>query len=166
MRGPISHIVDTLAIFATIVGVASTLGFGSVQINSGLSYLFNSPKTFWFQLLILVVATALFIWSAWSEIGRGIKHLSTINMWLATMLVITLFIVGPTIYILNMFTTTIGNYASNFIEMSFNLKPVNLLACLLHAYQKEEQSSNLSQVYYLPQHLLISFSFRFLERLH
>lgn len=125
MRGITGQIVDTLAIFATIVGVASTLGFGAAQINSGLTYLFQVPNSFWFQLVILAIATALFILSAWSGVGRGIKYLSTINMWIAISLVLSLFIVGPSMYILNMFTTTIGNYLGNFIEMSFNLKPVN-----------------------------------------
>ncbi|MGM8212262.1 BCCT family transporter [Virgibacillus sp. W0430] len=125
MRGQAGSVIDTLAIFATIVGVASTLGFGSAQINSGLSFLFQAPKTFWFQLLILVIATGLFILSAWTGIGKGIKYLSTINMIVAILLVITLFIVGPSMYILNMFTTTIGNYFGNFIEMSFDLKPVH-----------------------------------------
>lgn len=124
MRGPTGKIVDTLAIFATVVGVASTLGLGSAQINSGLNFLFNAPQTFWFQLLILVIATGLFVFSAWSGIGRGIKYLSSINMWFATVLVIALFFIGPSMYILNMFTTTIGNYFGNFIEMSFDLKPV------------------------------------------
>lgn len=125
MRGTAGNIIDTLAIFATVVGVSSTLGLGSAQINSGLTFLFNAPKAFWFQLIILVVATALFILSAWSGIGRGIKYLSTTNMWLATVLVVMLFIVGPSMYILDMFTTTIGKYAGNFIEMSFELQPTN-----------------------------------------
>src|SRR5699024_11392765 len=110
--------VDTLAIFATIVGVASTLGFGSAQINSGLSFLFNVPTSFLLQLIILAIATALFITSASTGLGRGIKYLSSINMYLATGLIILLFIVGPTVYILNMFTTTIGNYLQNFLHMS------------------------------------------------
>lgn len=125
MRGPVGHIVDTLAVFATVVGVASTLGFGSAQINSGLTYLFNAPKTLWFQLIILAIATVLFIASAWSGIGKGIKYLSTINIVVAFVLLILLFIVGPSTYILNLFTTSIGKYAGNFIEMSFELKPVN-----------------------------------------
>lgn len=125
MRGMPGKIIDTLAVFATVVGVASTLGFGSAQINAGLTFLFDAPDTFWFQLLILGVATVLFIISAWSGIGKGIKYLSNINMGLATLLIITLFIVGPTIYILNMFTTTIGNYLSNFLSMSFQLEPLN-----------------------------------------
>src|SRR5690625_4543764 len=97
MRGTIGHMVDTLAIFATIVGVSSTLGLGSAQINSGLTFLFNVPKTFWFQLIILIVATGLFIVSAWSGIGRGIKHLSTINMWLAAILVVAMLFIVPKI---------------------------------------------------------------------
>ncbi|MFD1206325.1 BCCT family transporter [Sporosarcina contaminans] len=125
MRGTVGHIVDTLAIFATVVGVASTLGFGSAQINSGLTYLFDAPKTFWFQLIILAIATVLFIASAWSGIGRGIKYLSTTNIVVAFILLALLFIVGPSMYILNLFTTSIGKYAGNFIEMSFELKPLN-----------------------------------------
>ncbi len=125
MRGTVGKIVDTLAVFATIVGVASTLGFGSAQINSGLTFLFNAPQAFWFQLIILASATALFILSAWSGLGKGIKYLSSTNMWLAAALVFTLFIIGPSTYILNMFTTTIGNYFGNFIQMSFDLKPVH-----------------------------------------
>lgn len=125
MRGTVGQVVDTLAIFATVVGVASTLGFGSAQINSGLTFLFNAPNAFWFQLIILVVATLIFIASAWSGIGNGIKYLSSINLWLALILLLALFIVGPTMYITNMFVTTIGNYISNFIQMSFDLKPVN-----------------------------------------
>src|SRR5699024_9358144 len=125
MRGTPGVIVDTLAIFATIVGVASTLGFGSAQINSGLTFLFNAPKTYWFQLLILIVATGLFVMSAWSGLGRGIKYLSTINMGLAALLIIMLFLAGPTMYIINMFTTSIGNYVGSFLEMSFDLKPLS-----------------------------------------
>lgn len=125
MRGTTGTLIDTLAVFATIVGVASTLGLGSAQINSGLTYLFDAPKTFWFQLMILAIATSLFIISAWSGLGRGIKYLSTTNISLAAVVVVCLFIVGPTIYIVDMFTTTIGNYISNFIQMSFDLKPTN-----------------------------------------
>lgn len=95
IRGFTGTLIDTLAVFATIVGVASTLGLGSAQINSGLTYLFDVPKSFWFQMIILAIATALFIISAWSGLGRGIRYLSTINMSLATVLIILLFIVGP-----------------------------------------------------------------------
>jgi len=125
MAGPLGKLIDTLAVFATIIGVASTLGFGSAQINEGLSFLFGTPNTFAFQMLILAVTTVLFIGSAWSGIGRGIKYLSNINMILAFVLLLLLLIVGPTLYIFNSFTDTIGRYLTNFFSMSFNLEPVN-----------------------------------------
>jgi glycine betaine transporter len=125
MRGPLGKIVDVLAVFATVIGVAATLGFGSAQITGGLAYLFDTPNTFTIQILVLAIATVLFIWSAWSGIGKGIKYLSNINMGLAILLLVLLFIVGPTMYILNMFTDTLGRYISDFFDMSFRLAPLN-----------------------------------------
>lgn len=125
MAGPLGKLIDTLAVFATVIGVASTLGFGSAQMNEGISFLFGTPNNFTFQMLILGVATVLFIASASSGIGRGIKYLSNINMILAFVLLLLLLIVGPTIYIFNSFTDAIGGYLSNFFSMSFNLEPVN-----------------------------------------
>lgn len=125
MGGIPGKLIDTLAVFATVIGVAATLGFGSAQINGGISFLSGIPETFTNQLIILVVATVLFIGSAWSGIGRGIKYLSNINMGLAFILLLLLFIVGPTLYILNMFTTTLGSYVSDFFDMSLRLAPLN-----------------------------------------
>ncbi|MGD6804563.1 glycine betaine uptake BCCT transporter [Rossellomorea aquimaris] len=125
MRGPFGKMIDVLAVFATVIGVAATLGFGSAQITGGLSYLFGFPDTFAVQLTVLAVATVLFIWSAWSGIGKGIKYLSNINMGLAILLLVTLFIVGPTMYILNMFTHTLGSYVSDFFDMSLRLAPLS-----------------------------------------
>ncbi|WP_026702670.1 BCCT family transporter [Salibacterium aidingense] len=125
MRGLPGTLIDSLAVFATVVGVASTLGFGTAQINEGLAFLFNTPNTFFVQVIVLVIATVLFIISAWSGISKGIKYLSNLNMWLAFILLIALFIVGPTLYILDMFTSTTGNYISNFFNMSFRSAPLD-----------------------------------------
>ncbi|MGF2618374.1 BCCT family transporter [Rossellomorea vietnamensis] len=125
MRGPLGKMIDVLAVFATVIGVAATLGFGSAQITGGLSYLFGFPDTFAVQLTVLAIATVLFIWSAWSGIGKGIKYLSNINMALAILLLVVLFIVGPTMYILNMFTHTLGSYVSDFFDMSLRLAPLS-----------------------------------------
>lgn len=76
-------------------------------------------------MIILAIATALFIISAWSGLGRGIRYLSTINMSLATVLIVLLFIVGPSVYIIEMFITNIGNYLTSFVQMSFDLKPTD-----------------------------------------
>ncbi len=125
MGGWLGKLIDVLAVLATVIGVASTLGFGSAQLNEGLSFLFGTSNTFPFQLLILSIATLLFIISAWSGIGRGIKYLSNINMVLAFVLLIILLIVGPTLYILNMFVSSIGGYFADFLTMSFHLEPLN-----------------------------------------
>ncbi|GIP63502.1 BCCT family transporter [Virgibacillus pantothenticus] len=123
MRGLSGKIIDVLSVFATVIGVAATLGFGSAQINGGMAFLFDTPDTFWMQLLILGTATVMFIASSWSGVGRGIKYLSNANMGLAVVLLLMLFIAGPTLDILNMFTHTLGSYVSDFFDMSLRLAP-------------------------------------------
>ncbi len=124
MEGAPGKIIDILAIVATVTGIAATLGFGTAQINEGLKYLFNLPSNYGVQLVILLISTVLFIISAWSGISRGIKYLSNINMVLGIFLLILLFVVGPTLYILNMFTHALGGYITNFFDMSLQISPV------------------------------------------
>ncbi|MCP6297168.1 BCCT family transporter, partial [Klebsiella pneumoniae] len=76
MRGPLGGAIDVLAVIATVTGVAATLGFGALQINEGLHFLFNVPSNFTMQVILIVIATILFTWSAWSGIDKGIKTLS------------------------------------------------------------------------------------------
>jgi choline/carnitine/betaine transport len=125
MEGTLGTIVDVLAVVATVVGVATTLGFGATQINGGLSYLFGIPNNFTIQFIIVAVVTVLFIISALSGLGKGIKILSNTNMYLAIALLILIFIAGPTILILNMFTDSLGGYIQNIIQMSFRIAPLN-----------------------------------------
>ena len=121
MRGPIGGAIDVLAIIATVTGVAATLGFGALQINEGLNFLFKIPSNFGTQVVIIVIATVLFTWSAWSGIDKGIKNLSNINMFLAFVVLIALFCVGPTLNILNTFTNSLGDYIANFFNMSLRI---------------------------------------------
>ena len=83
MKGPIGGAIDVLAVIATVTGVAATLGFGALQINEGLNFLFNVPNNFGTQVILIIIATILFTWSAWSGIDKGIKTLSNVNMFLA-----------------------------------------------------------------------------------
>ncbi|WP_433742255.1 glycine betaine uptake BCCT transporter [Falsibacillus pallidus] len=124
-RGKLGVLVDVIAVFATVVGVATTLGFGAVQINGGLSYLFGIPKNFTVQLIIVAIVTVLFMISAWSGLSKGIKYLSNANMVLASALLILMLIVGPTLLILNLFTDTLGSYIQNIVQMSFRIAPLN-----------------------------------------
>ncbi|MGE6628815.1 glycine betaine transporter OpuD [Bacillus sp. NPDC077027] len=123
INGWIGRTIDCIAVFATVVGVATSLGLGAAQINGGLHYLFNIPITFTTQLIIIAIVTVLFLISAWSGIGKGIKYLSNLNMIFAAIIMLFLLFVGPTVFILNSFTDTIGQYLSNVVQMSFRLSP-------------------------------------------
>ncbi|HCT0467534.1 TPA: BCCT family transporter, partial [Staphylococcus pseudintermedius] len=74
--GLIGTIIDVLAVFATVIGVAVSLGMGALQISGGLNYLFGLPNTIVTQSIIIVVVTILFIMSAWSGLSKGIQYLS------------------------------------------------------------------------------------------
>lgn len=125
MEGTPGAIIDILAVVATVVGVATTLGFGATQINGGLSYLFGIPSNFTVQLIIVIIVTILFSISAASGLGKGIKILSNINMIMAFVLLVLMFIIGPTLLIVNMFTDSIGGYIQNIVQMSFRIAPLN-----------------------------------------
>ena len=125
MKGTLGTVIDVLAVFATVVGIATTLGFGAIQINGGLSYLFNIPHSFSVQIVIIIVVTILFIISAWSGLNKGIKILSNLNMILAVILLILVIVLGPTLLIFNMFTDTVGGYLQNLWRMSFRAAPLN-----------------------------------------
>lgn len=125
MDGFWGNVVDVLAVTATVIGVATTLGFGAKQINGGLAYLFGIPISFPIQLITVIIVTVLFIISAWSGIGKGIKYLSNTNMVLAVILFLLVFVLGPTVLILNLFTESIGYYIRDFFLMSFRSAPLN-----------------------------------------
>ncbi|WP_078410797.1 glycine betaine uptake BCCT transporter [Priestia abyssalis] len=125
VNGAAGKVVDIIAVLATVIGVATTLGFGAVQINGGLSYLFGIPTTIRIQFLIILIVTVLFMISAMSGLGKGIKILSNANMGLAALLFLLMFIFGPTLFILNLFTDTLGTYLQNLSRMSFRIAPLN-----------------------------------------
>ncbi|WP_404452142.1 BCCT family transporter [Virgibacillus necropolis] len=124
MKGPFGKMIDVLATFATIFGVATSLGFGAVQINGGLNHLFGIEVGFTSQFIIVFIVTALFLMSACSGLNKGIKYLSNVNMILAILLFINVLIVGPTLLSLNMFTETFGLYLQNIVQWSFRTAPL------------------------------------------
>ena len=115
--------VDVVAVFATVFGVATSLGFGAVQISGGLSYVFGIPNTLGTQLLLIAIVTVLFMLSAQTGLHRGIKYLSNINMVLALSLLFFVLFLGPTHLIMTVFPTTLGHYIKNLPTMSLNLAP-------------------------------------------
>jgi glycine betaine transporter len=123
---PLRHVgplVNMLAVVATAFGVAASLGMGALQINSGLEAVFGLAVDKSSQLVIIAVTTTLFIASAVSGVTKGIKWLSNINLLLAALLSLVVFVVGPTIAIIDTMTTTLGNYVSEFVRMSLRMTP-------------------------------------------
>lgn len=125
MKGPWGVLVDVLAVFATSFGVATSLGFGAVQINAGLNYLFGVSIGISSQFIIIAIVTVLFIMSAWSGLSKGIKYLSNANIVLALALLGFILILGPTLLIFNMFTDSLGGYLADLVNMSMRTAPLN-----------------------------------------
>lgn len=123
VKGPIGKIIDIFAVIATIAGVATSLGMGTLQINSGLSYLFNAPNNKMSWLVIVVVIAIIYIWTAVAGIDKGINTISNINLILAGTILVLSFIVGPKLMMLNSFTSGMGAYLDNFFQDSLALNP-------------------------------------------
>ncbi|GBF76764.1 hypothetical protein PA598K_05251 [Paenibacillus sp. 598K] len=115
--------IDTLAAVATAFGVATSLGLGTLQINGGLDYVFGIPNTTTVNLIIIVIVTALFLLSAISGLDRGIRYLSNLNLSIAGLLALFVLITGPTLFIMDALTTTVGSYLNNLVTMSFLMTP-------------------------------------------
>lgn len=125
-KGWLGHTIDIIAVFATVIGVATTLGLGAKQINGGLSFLTSIPNSFTVQLIIIIVVTILFIISASTGLNKGIQILSNANLYIAFLLLVLVLFFGPTIQIMNNFTNGLGSYLQNMIQMSLRTAPSNV----------------------------------------
>ncbi|MGE2736395.1 BCCT family transporter [Mycolicibacterium vaccae] len=118
-NGPWGKVIDMLAIFATLFGSAASLGLGALQIRSGLQIVGGIGETGNAILIVIIsVLTLGFVLSAVSGVARGIQWLSNVNMVLAVALAFFVFVVGPTLFILNLLPTAMGSYAADIAEMS------------------------------------------------
>ncbi|WP_182201336.1 glycine betaine uptake BCCT transporter [Paraliobacillus salinarum] len=122
-NGWIGNLIDIIAVFATIFGVATSLGLGASQISGGLSYISDIKNNFTTQLIIIVIVTILFMLSAWTGLSKGIKYLSNTNIVLAILLLVLTIILGPTTFIFNTLVSTIGDYLSALPSLTFNTAP-------------------------------------------
>ncbi|QSX07348.1 BCCT family transporter [Sedimentibacter sp. zth1] len=119
VNGPLGKCIDILAIFATVAGVTTSLGLGVKQINSGINYLFGVPETLLIQIIIIVIFSVIYIWSAVAGVEKGIKKVSDMNLYLAFGLMVVAVIVGPRLAMIDSFTNGIGQYIGNFFGDSF-----------------------------------------------
>ena len=111
-------LINILALFATTAGIATSLGLGAQQINSGLSYVFGVPDTALVKIILVSCITVVVIASTLSGMKKGVKYLSNINIVIAMLIVGLAFIIGPTVDILNTFTNTLGHYMQDWLSDS------------------------------------------------
>lgn len=123
ISGPAGHVVDVFAILSTMFGIATTLGLSVAQINAGMNYLWPGiPVSTTVQITSIAIITGLTIFSVAAGLDKGIKRLSLLNMVLAGLLMLFVFLTGPTIHILESFLQNTGGYLNNIIERTFNLQ--------------------------------------------
>ena len=117
------HTADIIGVLAVIFGLAGSLTMGVLQVRAGLGEVFGVPATDSVSIAILVLMTTFFLISASTGLDKGIKILSNINMLIAILILLLIIFAGPTRFILEIFITSIGDYFSNLISMSFKLYP-------------------------------------------
>ncbi|WP_332871056.1 BCCT family transporter [Oceanimonas marisflavi] len=116
--GWMGHSADTLAVFGTIFGVATSLGFGVSQINTGLNHLFGMEVSTSNQLILIAVISLIATLSVLSGLGRGVKWLSVANMWLSAAILLFLLVYGPTRYLLLSYVQGLGDYLTHVVGLS------------------------------------------------
>lgn len=112
------HIIDILAVFATIFGLATSLGLGAQQVSAGLKFLFDIESSVNTQIWIIAVITAIAVISVFRGLEGGVKVLSKVNILLALLLVLFIIVFGPTLSIITGIGSTVTDYVSNIIPLS------------------------------------------------
>ncbi|MFB7638198.1 BCCT family transporter [Peribacillus butanolivorans] len=123
IRGPIGKGIDVIVILSIVIGIATSLGFGTLQVNSGLNFLWGLPINVSVQTFIIVVVSVIYVASTVSGLQGAMKHLSNLNMFLAFALLAFVLFLGPTQTIFKVFFQGVGDYVQNFVGMSFRTEP-------------------------------------------
>ncbi|WP_130536551.1 BCCT family transporter [Thiomicrorhabdus indica] len=119
--GPIGHAVDIFAVIGTIFGIATSLGYGVLQMNSGLNVLFDVPVGVVTQIILIIAVTTLAAVSVATGLDKGIRRLSELNMSLAVILLILVLSLGSTVFLLQALIQNAGTYISDIVRVTFNL---------------------------------------------
>ncbi|WP_087972652.1 BCCT family transporter [Oceanobacillus rekensis] len=119
----VANTIDSLAVIATVMGVATSLGLGILQLNGGLTAVADVPNSMWVQIAIAAVMLVAYLLSSSTGLNKGIKWLSNLNLGLALLLLVFVFFAGPTVFILETLVLATGDYITNFIQYSLRLTP-------------------------------------------
>ncbi|WP_300016362.1 BCCT family transporter [Pseudonocardia sp.] len=115
------NVIDVLAVFGTLFGLATSLGLGAQQVNAGLSTLFGVPVNTTVQIALIAAITAIAVVSVMLGIDKGIRRLSVLNLGLAMLLMVFIFLVGPKLFILTGLADYTGYYLQNLVGTSFEV---------------------------------------------
>ncbi len=113
------NLVDILAIFGTMFGIATSLGLGVAQINSGLNSAFDIPVGPGVQVVLIAIITVAATVSVVTGLDKGIRRLSELNITLAALLLLFVAVTGPTVLLLSAYVENVGNHVYNFVELMF-----------------------------------------------
>ena len=119
--GPIGHAIDIFAVLGTMFGVATSLGFGVLQVNAGFSHLFGLPVNTTVQVILIAVITGMATLSAGTGLDKGVKRLSELNIILAIALLIFVLCAGSTVFLLQAYVQNIGAYLGAVVQRTFRM---------------------------------------------
>jgi len=118
IHGWIGHLIDVVAVVATLFGLATTMGFGVGQINAGFHHVFGIPVGLGIQYIIILGVTAVATISVVLGVNRGIRFLSELNIGVALIIFILVLVLGPTAFIMKGYVQNVGSYLYNFVDLS------------------------------------------------
>jgi len=121
IHGPIGHAIDIFAVLGTMFGVATSLGFGVLQVNAGFAHLFGLPVTTTVQLVLIAVITGMATLSAGTGLDKGVKRLSELNIILAIALLAFVLVAGSTVFLLQAFVQNVGAYLGAVVQRTFRM---------------------------------------------
>ncbi|SES10055.1 betaine/carnitine transporter, BCCT family [Vreelandella subterranea] len=112
------HVIDILAVFSTLFGLATSLGLGAQQANAGMNFVFGLEVSTFTQVIVIILVTAVALVSVWRGLEGGLKKLSEINMILAVLFFFFVLFAGPTLVALSGFWSGLATYVTDFLPLS------------------------------------------------
>jgi len=122
--GPLGKIIDAIVVIGMVGGMATSLGFVIPMLSKVSADYFGIQETMGFKLIVAVLFSAIYTWSCYNGLKGGIAKLADMNMYLTFILLGFVLIVGPTIFLFNLFGDNIGVLINNFVRMSFYTDPI------------------------------------------
>lgn len=121
IHGGVGHLVDSFGILVTVISMVTNLGIGALLVNSGLFYLFDIPQSTGVLLALIVVMMVVATLAAVTGVEKGIAMLSNINVGFLCLLLLFVFLAGPTLNLLNGMLQNIGDYLTSLVSRSFDM---------------------------------------------